>query len=180
MRVRDWKDILQDVTDSNVEAADWRAVAGERSNGIGEDLFLGHPKRGVFYLKTYAKNPFERRGVGTKVARSLDDDINANMPDERKAMFAVRPPKQENAKEKAQRLEETVKAHASAPTEPGDLFEDMMRAIQSPAFGPLEFDPQGRPEPLDELTGTFDEAESVLSSELEDLLSRDQISHGFD
>lgn len=180
MRVRDWKDILQDVTDAKVEAADWRAVAGERSNGIGEDLFLGHPKRGVFYLKTYAKNPYERKGVGARVARSIDDDITAHLPDERKSMFAVRPTQTENAKESAQRLEETVKAHAAAPTNPGDLFEDMMRAIQSPAFGPLEFDPTGRPEPLDELTGTFDEAESVLSTELEELLSRDQISHGFD
>lgn len=180
MRVRDWEDIVKDVVEADAEPADWRAVAGQRSGGVGEDLYLAHPNRGMFFLKTYAKNPFERKGVGTRVARSVDDEIGSYLPEERDSMFAVRPGPDENVEKRARQVEETVKAHADAPTTPSDLFEDMMRAMDSPAFGPLEFDPQGRPSPLDDLSGTFDEAESVLSAELEDLIERDQIDHGFD
>lgn len=181
MRVRDWQDIVRDVVDANVEPADWRAVAGQRAGGIGEDLYLAHPNRGLFLLKTYAKNPFERRGVGARISRSVDEEIGSYLPEERDAMFAVRPgPDEDDLEDRAREVEETLKAHADAPTTPGDLFEDMMRAMDSPAFGPLQFDPNGRPSPLDGLAGTFDEAEDVLGAELEELIDRDQIGHGFD
>lgn len=180
MRVRDWQDIVNDVVEANVEPADWRAVAGKRDGGLGEDLYLAHPRRGVYLVKTYAKNPFERKGVGAQLARSVDDEIGAHLPSERESMFAVRPGMDEDTQDRARRVEETVKAHADAPTEPSDLFEDMMRAMDSPAFGPLAYDPNGRPESIDGLAGTFDDAESVLGNELDDLLDRDQISRGFD
>lgn len=182
MRVRDWQDIVNDVVESDVEPADWRALAGQRSGGLGEDLVLAHPRRGVFMLKTYAKNPFERKGVGARIARSIDDEIESNLPKEEDAMFAVRSgvDDEDELESRARRVEETVKTHADAPTEPSALFEDMMRAMDSPAFGPLAYDPNDRPEPLDSLTSSFEEAEDVLSSELEDLLDRDQITRGFD
>lgn len=43
MRVRDWQDIVSDVVDSDADPDDWRAVAGDRASGLGEDLYLGHP-----------------------------------------------------------------------------------------------------------------------------------------
>ncbi len=180
MRVRDWEDIVTDVMKGNAKPADWRAVAGKRASGVGEDLYLAHPNRGVYLLKTYAKNPFERKGVGARVSRSLDDEIGQFLPEERNAMFAVRPGIDEDSSERARRIEETIKTHADAPTTPGDLFEDMMEAMDSPAFGPLEYEPHGRSSPLDGLAGTFDEEESLLSDELEELLNRDQIDRGFD
>ena len=76
MKVRDWQDILQEVADKNVEPAGWRAVGGDRSSGVGEELFLAHPAVGVYQLKTYAKNPFEVQGVGTRVARRIDEDLD--------------------------------------------------------------------------------------------------------
>ena len=81
MRVRDWDDIVADVVESGAEPEGWRAVAGDRANGLGEDLYLGHPNSGVFHLKTYAKNPFEVHGVGTQVARRLDDELGTFFPE---------------------------------------------------------------------------------------------------
>ena len=80
MRVRDWQDILEDVVESDADPAGWRAVGGDRASGIGEDLFVGHPDAGVFQLKTYAKNPFEVQGVGARVARRIDEDIDPLFP----------------------------------------------------------------------------------------------------
>jgi hypothetical protein len=183
MRARDWKDILADVTDSGVDPDGWRAVAGHREDGLGEDLFLGHPDAGVYELKTYAKNPLEVRGVGSRVARRIDDDIEPLLPrrDADGGRFAVQsPPEDEDhAESMARRLEETVKVHAEAPTTPEDLFTDVMDAIDSPAFGPMEYEFDGRPDRLDDLTEEFADADDLLTDDLEDLIDEDAVGRGF-
>ncbi len=181
MRIRDWQDVVADVTERDVPADDWRAVAGDRSGGVGEDLYLAHPAAGVFFLKTYAKNPYEVRGVGSRVARSLDDEIGTFLPEEGTGRFAVRsaPEDEDHASEQASRVEEVVRAHADAPTTPGDMFDDVMEAMESPAFGPMEYDQYDRPDELSELSDRFEEADRLLSAELDDLIDDDEVGRGF-
>jgi hypothetical protein len=181
MRVRDWQDILDDVVESTADPADWRAVAGDRANGIGEDLYLGHPDAGVYHLKTYAKNPFEVHGVGSRVARRVDEDIDPFLPTDDHGRFAVnRPPTDEDdAEEKASTLEQVLRAHADAPTTPAALFDDVMETLDSPAFGPMNYAFDDRPDALDDLADTFEDAEELLDSELEDLVEADGTKRGF-
>lgn len=181
MRVRDWQDLVSDVVDRDVDPADWRAVAGPRQRGIGEDLYLAHPAVGLYQLKTYAKNPFEVRGLGGRLARSLDDEIEPLLPAEAPGRFAVQQPPsdQDEAEQTARRVEETVKAHAEAPSEPDDLFTDLMEALESPAYGPLEYDSYDRSSRLDEFAATFQDADALLDSEFEDLVEDDGVNRGF-
>lgn len=180
MKVRDWQDILEDVTDSSADPGGWRAVSGDRASGLGEDLFLGHPSAGVFQLKTYAKNPFETRGVGSRVARRIDDELDPLFPEEGTGRFGVNSPVSEDeAEEVARDLEEVIQAHADAPTDPGDMFDDVMETVDSPAYGPMEADQYGRPEPLEELTATFEEAQDLLDTELDELIEEDDTGRGF-
>jgi hypothetical protein len=181
MRVRDWQDILEDVVDSNADPDGWRAVSGDRRGGLGEDMFLGHPSVGVYQLKTYAKNPFEVKGVGSQVARRIDDDLDPLFPEEGAGRFGVQSPfeSEDEAEDAANRLEEVVKTHADAPTTPDALFDDVMDALDSPAFGPMEHDQYGRPDGLDELSSTFEEAEELLNAELDDLVDDDEVGRGF-
>jgi hypothetical protein len=182
MRVRDWHDILSDVVEADADPQDWRAVGGDRAGGVGEDLYLGHPAVGLFQLKTYAKNPFDVKGVGTQVARKVDGDLAPLFPDrDAEARFAVQqgPDDEDDAEQKASRLEEVVKAHADAPTGPDDFFDDVMEVLDSPAFGPMEFDQYDRPEPMEELTKTFEDAEEVLEAEMEDVVDDDGVGRGF-
>jgi len=182
MRVRDWQDIVSDVVESDADPEGWRAVAGDRQSGLGEDMYLGHPSAGVFLLKTYAKNPYEVRGVGTQVARKIDDELGSYFPREDSGgRFGVQsPPEDEDdAEEKARRLEQTVKAHADAPTTPDDLFSDMMEALDSPAYGPMEYENRTRPEGLEDMSNTFEEAEELLDAELDDVVTEDDVGRGF-
>ncbi|MFB6295626.1 MAG: hypothetical protein ABEH66_02140 [Halobacteriales archaeon] len=182
MRVRDWQDIVSDVVESDADPEGWRAVAGDRQSGLGEDMYLGHPSAGVFLLKTYAKNPYEVRGVGTRVARKIDDEIGSYFPREDSGgRFGVQsPPEDEDdAEEKARRLEQTVKAHADAPTTPDDLFSDVMEALDSPAYGPMEYEQRTRPEGLDDMSNAFEEAEELLDAELDDVVTEDDVGRGF-
>jgi flagellar motility protein MotE (MotC chaperone) len=180
MRVRDWQDILDDVVESDNDPDQWRAVGGDRRNGIGEDLYLAHPSTGVFHLKTYAKNPYEVQGVGSRVARKVDDEIDPLFPQEGSGLFGVQQPVEDEseAEEKAKTLEQVVKAHADAPTTPQDFFEDVMDTLDSPAYGPMDFELDDRPETMAELTDTFEEAEELLDAELEDLID-ENVSRGF-
>jgi hypothetical protein len=181
MRVRDWQDILEDVVESNADPGEWRAVAGDRRGGVGEDMFLGHPSVGVFQLKTFAKNPFEVKGVGSKVARKVDDELDPIFPEADNAgRFGVNRgiEDEDEAKERAKELETVIQTHAEAPTTGDALFEDVMGALDSPAFGPMEYDMYDRPDELDSLSDTFEEAEELLSTELEDLIEED-VGRGF-
>jgi hypothetical protein len=54
-----------------------------------------------------------------------------------------------------------------------------METLDSPAFGPMEYDQYDRPEGVDELASTFEEAEDVLNAELDDLVEADEVDKGF-
>lgn len=140
MKVRDREVILSDVVESEAEPSGWRAVGGDRRNGIGEDMYIAHP------------------AVGAKVARSIDDE--------------------ETAEQRANELETVVETHADAPTSSQALFEDIMGALDSPAYGPMEFDQTDRPERTDDLTDTFEEAEQLLDTEFEEVIEED-VERGF-
>lgn len=181
MKVRSWQDILADVVETDANPQGWRAVAGDRRGGIGEDFYIGHPDAGLFFLKTYAKNPFEVKGVGSRVARSIDEDIATHLPTDDAGRFAVQqsPSDESEAKTKARRLEEVLKTHAEAPTRPQALFDDVMETLESPAYGPMEYTMRDRPAALEEFATTFEDAEEVLEAEFEDILEDDDISRGF-
>ncbi|MBV0922798.1 hypothetical protein KTS45_01160 [Halomicroarcula limicola] len=180
MRVRDWQDIIEDVMDSGADPGGWRAVGGDRASGIGEDLYVGHPSAGVYQLKTYAKNPFEVQGVGSRVARRIDEDIDPLFPEEGSGLFGVQqaPDDESDAEEKAKNLEAVLETHADAPTTPRAMLEDIMDAVDSPAYGPMEFDQYERPDRMDDLTDTFEEAEELLDTEFEDIIDED-VDRGF-
>lgn len=182
MRIREWRDVLADVTERDVDPTGWRAVAGDRSSGVGEDMYLAHPGAGVFFLKTYAKNPYELRGVGSRVARKVDDDLESLFPtQESGGRFAVQSPPDDpdEAETIAKRLETVLQTHSDAPTSPEDMFEDVMDAIESPAFGPMAYDQYDRPDGLDDLGEQFEEADELLDAELEDLIDDDAVDRGF-
>ncbi|WP_276273948.1 hypothetical protein [Haloarcula litorea] len=180
MRVRDWEDIVEDVMESSADPGGWRAVGGDRANGIGEDLYIGHPSAGVYQLKTYAKNPFEVQGVGSQVARRIDDDIDPLFPEDGSGVFGVQqaPEDEDDAEEKAERLETVLETHADAPTTPKALLEDVLDAVDSPAYGPMEFESHDRPDSMGDLTDTFEEAEELLDKEFEDVIEED-VDRGF-
>jgi hypothetical protein len=179
MRVRDWQDILEEVVESNAEPDGWRAVGGDRASGIGEDLYVGHPSAGVFQLKTYAKNPFQVEGVGAQVARRIDDDLDPLFPADDDGRFGVQQPiEEDDAEDKATELSEVLQAHADAPTTPDALFDDVMETLESPAFGPAEIDTYDRPDSVDDLATTFEEAEELLDAELDDIVD-ETVDRGF-
>jgi len=85
---------------------------------------------------------------------------------------------EETAQEQAQRLETVVETHADAPTTPRAMLEDVMDAVDSPAYGPMAFDQYDRPDGMEQLSETFEEAEQLLTAEFEEVVD-DEVERGF-
>ena len=183
MQIRDWQEILSEVVESDHDPDSWRAIAGQRATGVGEDFYLGHPNGGVYHLKTYAKNPTELRGVGTQIARKIDDEIDPLLPrrgDDLGRFAMQQPPADESdAESMASQLESTLRHHADNDTSSEAFFSDLMDAVDSPAFGPMEYELSERPDRLENLSDTFAEAEELLNAELDELIENDNVGRGF-
>ena len=54
-----------------------------------------------------------------------------------------------------------------------------METLDSPAYGPMAYDQYGRPDELDGLADTFEEAEEILDAEFDDLVTDDDVGRGF-
>ena len=54
-----------------------------------------------------------------------------------------------------------------------------MDALESPAFGPVDYDTRTRPDGVSELSSTFEDAEALLETEFEELVDGDGVNRGF-
>ena len=69
--------ILNDIIkDAKKFPKDWRAVFGKDRQLLSDDYYLFHPDVGLYLLKEYQKNPFQRKGVGGKIQRHVDEHIS--------------------------------------------------------------------------------------------------------
>lgn len=64
------------IKDAKKYPKDWKAVFGKDRQLLSNDYYLFHPNVGLYLLKEYQKNPFERKGVGGKIERHVDEHIS--------------------------------------------------------------------------------------------------------
>ena len=109
----------------------------------------------------------------------LKDVVESLFPERGTGGFGVQQPPEDDddAEEKVKNLATVLETHADAPTTPDALFEDVMDAVDSPAYGPMDFDHYDRPDRLDELRDTFEEAEKLLEAEFDDVVD-DSVDRG--
>lgn len=80
MKIKSRNDVLNDVIrDAKTFPTGWKALFGKDYERLSRDYYLFHPESGIYLLKEYQKNPFEVRGIGGKIARYIDDDIENEM-----------------------------------------------------------------------------------------------------
>jgi hypothetical protein len=81
LKIKNRTDILNDVIRDGKKYPDgWNAFFGYDDKRFSRDLYLMNNNSGIYFLKEYDKNPFETIGIGGKIARKIDDDININTP----------------------------------------------------------------------------------------------------
>ena len=76
MKIKPRNDILRDIIrDAKKYPKGWNATFGYDTNLFSHDCYIFHPNIGIYLLKEYNKNPFEVKGIGSKLARHIDEDI---------------------------------------------------------------------------------------------------------
>lgn len=76
VRIKPRNEILNDVIlDAKKHPKGWKAIFGTDNERLSRDYYILHPNIGIYLLKEYQKNPFEIKGIGSKIARHVDDDI---------------------------------------------------------------------------------------------------------
>jgi hypothetical protein len=80
VRIKPRNDILTDIIRNGKQhPKGWSATFGQDTDAFSHDCYLFHPDIGIYLLKEYHKNPFEVKGVGSKLARHLDSDIEEQL-----------------------------------------------------------------------------------------------------
>lgn len=76
MNIKSRKDILSDIIDDSAKhPTGWKAAIGKDHHTLSHDYYIFHPDVGCYLLKEYQKNPYTRKGLGSKIARQIDEDI---------------------------------------------------------------------------------------------------------
>lgn len=69
-------EILNDIIkDSKKFPNGWKAAFGKDNKLFSNDCYIFNPNIGIYLLKEYQKNPFQVTGIGTKIARRIDEEI---------------------------------------------------------------------------------------------------------
>ena len=80
VKIKSRNAVLNDVIrDGKKHPEDWKAVFGKDNKRLSNDYYIFNPNIGIYLLKEYEKNPYEVKGIGGKIARHVDEDIEANV-----------------------------------------------------------------------------------------------------
>lgn len=76
MKNKPRNEILNDIIrDSKKFPNGWRAAFGKDKKLFSNDFYIFNPDVGIYLLKEYQKNPYQITGIGSKIARNIDDEI---------------------------------------------------------------------------------------------------------
>ena len=76
MKIKSRNEILNDIIkNAKKYPKDWKAIFGKDKERLSRDYYIFNPSIGIYLLKEYQKNPFEVKGIGEKIARHVDEDI---------------------------------------------------------------------------------------------------------
>ena len=80
MKIKSRNEILKDVIkEGKKHPKDWKAIFGKDEKRFSRDYYIFNPNIGIYLLKEYQKNPYEIKGIGGKIARKVDEDIETKI-----------------------------------------------------------------------------------------------------
>ena len=80
MTIKNRQDVLSDIIkDSSTHSKNWKAIFGNDPRLLSKDYYLLHPDVGVYLIKEYQQNPYVQKGVGKKIIRHVDEDLERSI-----------------------------------------------------------------------------------------------------
>ena len=89
VKIKSRNEILNDIIrDAKKHPTGWKAAFGRDEELLSYDYYIFNPRIGIYLLKEYQKNPFDIKGIGAKIARHIDKDIE-NMINKKTGDFGI-------------------------------------------------------------------------------------------
>ena len=80
VKIKSRNEVLNDIIrDGKKHPKDWKAVFGKDKKRLSKDYYIFNSNTGIYLLKEYEKNPYQIKGIGGKIARHVDDDMEAEV-----------------------------------------------------------------------------------------------------
>lgn len=80
MKIKNRHEILRDVIKEGKKYPnDWKAVFGRDSKSLSNDYYIFNSNIGIYLLKEYERNPYDTKGLGGKIARYVDENVEAKV-----------------------------------------------------------------------------------------------------
>ena len=80
VKIKSRQEILNDVIhDGKKYPKDWKAVFGKNNKNLSNDYYIFNPNIGIYLLKEYEKNPYQTKGLGQKISRKIDENIESEI-----------------------------------------------------------------------------------------------------
>jgi hypothetical protein len=80
MKIKPRNQVLDDIIrDAKKHPKGWKATFGRYNDLFSNDYYVFHPEIGIYLIKEHQKNLFEKKGIGAKIARNIDDDIEGTL-----------------------------------------------------------------------------------------------------
>jgi hypothetical protein len=76
VKIKSRVEILAEIIkESKKHPTGWKAAVGQDYQTHSNDYYFFNQSVGCYLLKEYQKNPYQRQGFGSKIARNIDEDI---------------------------------------------------------------------------------------------------------
>ena len=169
MKIKHRSEILNDIIkDSKKHPKGWKATFGRDNNLLSNDCYIFNPNVGIYLIKEYQKNPFQIKGIGTKIARNIDEDITEKIH-KKAGDFGII---QGNIQKIIRNLDKGI--------HPQRIFEEGLRGHDLGIRIPVKGKASTSKDTFDYLQGTFSSKQKTINSKFEKMISDDGIYNSYD
>ena len=164
MKIKSRNETLNDIIrDSKKYPNGWKAAFGKDDLLFSHDYYIFNPNVGIYLLKEYHKNPYNVKGLGTKIARHIDQDIQEKISGKSGDFGII----QGNIKKIVKNIDRGV--------HPQKIFEEGLKGRDLGIKMPLKGKASTSKDAFNHLQATFSLKQKRLNSKFEKMVSDDGI-----
>ena len=164
MKIKSRTEILDDIiNESEKHPKGWKAAFGRDDFLLSDDFYIFNPNSGLYLLKEYRKNPYEIKGIGSKIARNIDDDIEVKIKNQSGNFGII----QGNIQKILKNLENGIK--------PSKIFEEGIKGNDLGIRIPLKGKAFSSKESFNYIRNSYSDKQKSIDQKFEKLLDKDGV-----
>jgi hypothetical protein len=169
VQIKSRNEILTDIIkDTKKHPKGWMATFGKDHNLLSNDCYIFNPNIGIYLIKEYHKNPYQVNGIGSKIARNIDEDIEKTIRKDSGDFGVVQGDMQK------------IIRNIGKGIHPQKIFEEGLKGNDLGIKVPVKGKASTSQEAFDDLNTSFSTKQKKLDSKFEKIMNDDGIYDSYD